>query len=124
LSERPDASVRVFVIWEPVLASDLAPPTSSTLARLHDARAAQYWDAGRALSEDIVRSMRADPKRYAFEDAIESDRIVWDVVALFPRGAFWEKDIPVPTYYGAPVVESVDGLRKALDEPAGGRAPY
>jgi hypothetical protein len=116
LDDFDGGSLRVFVVWEPVIGTDVAPPTSATLARLHDRRAAQYWDEGRDLSEEIVRAVRADPKRYGFDEAPGEDAIVWDVVALFPRGALWEKDVPIPTYYGGPVVDSVASLRKALGE--------
>jgi hypothetical protein len=34
--------VRVFVIWEPVLATDFVAPSTAALARISDIRAAQY----------------------------------------------------------------------------------
>ncbi len=110
----------MFVVWEPVIATDLAPPTTGTLARVHDRRAAQYWDHDRALSTDIVRSVLADPDRYGLEDKVEAGSIVWDAVALFPPKVRWEREFPVPTYYGYPVVNAARGLRDALDR---GRGP-
>ena len=120
MDARPDLRVRVFVVWEPVIATDLAPPTTGTLARVHDVRAAQYWDHDRALSTEIVRSVLAAPDRYGLDDKIEASSIVWDTVAVFPPELLWERELPVPTYYGFPVVNSVRGLGDAL---ARGRGP-
>jgi len=43
LREINSRDLRVFVIWEPVLATDFAAPSTAALARIPDARAAQYW---------------------------------------------------------------------------------
>src|SRR4030095_9902258 len=53
--------LRVLVVWQPVLKSDLAPPTTGTLSRISDARAIQYWDHDRALSTYLVAVARANP---------------------------------------------------------------
>ena len=87
LESRPDLDVRVFVIWEPVIVTDIAPPTSGTLARIPDARVAQFWDEGRVVSAEIVRSVRADPARYGLADELDDDTIVWDTVVLIPPAA-------------------------------------
>lgn len=110
----------MFVVWEPVIATDVAPPTTGTLARLHDPRVAQYWDHDRALSKDIVRAILADPDRYRLDEDLDASSIVWDTVAVFPPGVGWERDFPVPSYYGYPVVRAVIGLSAALER---ARAP-
>lgn len=120
MDTRPDLRVRVFVVWEPVIVTDLAPPTTGTLARIHDRRAAQYWDHDRALSEDIVRSVLAAPDRYGLGDRVEDGTIVWDTVAVFPPGLSWDRELPVPSYYGYPVVNAARGLADALGR---GRGP-
>ncbi len=106
--------MRLFVVWEPVIATDLAPPTTGTLARIHDRRASQYWDHDRALSADIVRSVMAAPGRYGLTEELYADSIVWDTVAVFPPELRWEREFPVPSYFGVPVVSSVRGLGDAL----------
>ena len=103
-----------------MIATDLAPPTTNTLARIHDPRAVQYWDHDRALSTDIVRSVLASPDRYGLEEKLDADSIVWDTVALFPPDVRWEREFPVPTYYGFPVINSTRDLDEAL---ARGRGP-
>jgi len=114
LSENARAAVRVLIVWEPVIVTDVAMPTSSTLARVHDARAAQFWDQDRALSGDIIRSVMADPDRYSLPDEVDEKTVVWDVVAVFPPGATWDRDIPKPSFYGSPVVDAIDGLGPAI----------
>ncbi len=104
----------MFVVWEPVIATDVAPPTTGTLKRIHDRRVVQFWDHDRVLSAHIVNSVLAAPDRYGMEDEVYPDSIVWDTVALFPPGVRWELDFPVPTYYGFPVVEAAAGLSDSL----------
>ena len=109
----------VLVVWEPVILTDVAPPTSGTLALIHDVRARQYWDGGRALSKEIVRAILANPGRYSAPQDIEEDTVVWDSVALFKQGVRWENEPPVPAYYGSPVVDSIAELRGALSKLSG-----
>ena len=114
LAEFPDAHVRVQVVWEPVLKSDIAAPFSRVLGLLHDRRVRQYWDPQRVISVDLVRSVNDDPARYRREDKLPPSFISWDVVAVFAKSAHWDRDLPVPVYYGGPVVESIEATRKAI----------
>ena len=123
LEARPELVVRVFVVWEPVIATDVAPPTTGTLSRIHDRRAIQFWDHDRALSADIVGSVMAAPDRYGLSSEFDESAIVWDTVALFPPDARWDRDFPVPTYYGSPVVEAAGGLRDALSSASSNTKP-
>jgi hypothetical protein len=92
--------VRVFVVWEPVLPSDLGPPSTATLGRIPDPRAAQFWDKMRLVSRAIG----------------EHDRrgLVWDYVAVYPPGAMWRERPPEPLYHGRPVVRVKEAARTAL----------
>ncbi len=124
LDAMPDADVRTFVVWEPVIWSDVAPPTSSVLALLRDPRAAQYWDPKRSLSRDIVRSVNLDPRRYGFAEPLHESFVVWDVVAVFGPGAVWESDLPVPVFYDGPVAYRIDEVARAVTAAqAPGEAP-
>lgn len=121
----PDAPLRLLVVWEPVIATDVAPPTTSVLARISDGRARQFFDEGRIVSREILRSILADPDRRPEEHHLDEDSIVWDYVALFPPGVLWEGAAPAPAFEGAPVVEAAAELRGRLegtwrDAPAGG----
>ena len=114
LDANAGAPLSAFVVWEPVIATDFGPPTSAALRLIHDGRAIQYWDAKRALSRDIVRAVRAHPSRYSPPREIAEDLVVWDFVALFPKGVRWDQDLPVPTHYGGPVVETIAETKEQL----------
>jgi len=104
-------------VWEPVILTDIAPPTSRTLARVSDRRAAQWWDPDRALSAAILDSAAADPRAWKLEEhgiPIEEGTIVWDAVLFLPRGAFWSEAFPVPSFAGFPVVDAAGGLREVF----------
>ena len=92
--------VRIFVVWEPVLFTDWSSPTTATLGRIPGARAIQFWDKGRLISHSMGEHDRRS--------------IVWDYIAVYPRGAVWEASPPEPLYSGGPVVRMIDEARSAL----------
>jgi len=96
------ANVRVFVVWEPVLATDFAAPSTATLKRVSDGRASQYWDKGRALSQVMGEHDRAS--------------VVWDYIAVFPPGALWNEAPPKPAYSGHPVADVTSGAKQAINQ--------
>jgi hypothetical protein len=82
-----DARIRVFVVWEPVIPTDIAPPTNGALALASDRRTAQLWDPDRILSQEIVRAALEDPTLLSTEDGgVDATTVVWDFVAVFPHG--------------------------------------
>jgi hypothetical protein len=99
LDEQREGKIRVFVIWEPVLPTDLAAPSTMTLKRIADPRASQYWDKEHLVSKSIG----------------EEDGVVWDYVAVYPQGKLWEKG-PEPAYSKAPVIHAIDGTREAIQK--------
>jgi hypothetical protein len=100
LDEQREGNIRVFVIWEPVLPTDLAAPSTMTLKRIADTRASQYWDKEHLVSKSIG----------------ETDGVVWDYVAVYPQGKLWEKGPAEPIYSKAPVVHAIDGTREAIQK--------
>lgn len=101
LETQTDSRLRVFVVWEPVLATDLTAPSTITLRRLHDSRVKQYWDSKRVLSHAMGEQDRPS--------------VVWDYIAVYKPGQIWtETPPPEPEFTGRPVVRSIEGARKAL----------
>ena len=100
LKEEHDPKIRVFVVWEPVLPTDLGAPSTVTLSRVSDLRASQYWDKGHLISRSLGERDRRS--------------VIWDYVAVYPPGALWDKAPPQPLYSHAPVVRSVEGTKDAL----------
>jgi hypothetical protein len=111
LQEEAGADIRVFVVWEPVLVTDWRAPSTTTLRRVSDQRARQYWDKGRLLSKAMGETGRKS--------------IVWDRVLVYERGVTWsEAAAPKAIVSVGPVVEVVDqfvaGIRQALGDSAVG----
>jgi hypothetical protein len=100
LESQTDSHLRVFVVWEPVLATDLAAPSTITLRRIHDPRVQQYWDRNRVLSHSMGEHDRSS--------------VVWDYVAVYKPEQLWADVPPQPEFKGRPVVRFIDGTRKAL----------
>ena len=100
LETQADPHLRVFVIWEPALATDLSAPSTITLRRIHDPRVSQYWDQTRVLSHAMG----------------EHDRptVVWDYIAVYKPEQIWTDAPPQPEFKGRPVVRFIEGARKAL----------
>jgi hypothetical protein len=98
--------MKVFVVWEPVLATDWGPPRAAALARVSDARVTQFWDRPRVLSAAIRSAGDRAPGTRRVKGPI-----VWDYVAVFPAGVRWGDRYPDPSYAGAPVLDVIDELR-------------
>ena len=100
LEAQEDPHLRVFVVWEPVLATDLSAPSTITLRRIHDSRVKQYWDSNRVLSHAMGEHDRGS--------------VVWDYIAVYKPDQIWAETPPQPDFTGRPVVRFIDGSRKAL----------
>jgi hypothetical protein len=98
--------VRTFVIWEPVLATDWTHPSPETLSRIPDPRVAQFWDKQRLISHSMGEHDRRS--------------IVWDYIAVYPRGALWNNRPPEPIYDGRPVIRVKKAAADALGRALGG----
>ena len=99
LAEKP---VRIFVVWEPVLFTDWARPSKSTLGRVSKGHVAQFWDKGRLISHSMGEHDRRS--------------IVWDHIAVYPAGAVWEDGPPQALYGGGPVVRVLDEARAGVTQ--------
>ena len=100
LEGQTDPHLRVFVIWEPVLVTDVTAPSTITLRRIHDRRVAQYWDRHRVLSHAMGERGRSS--------------VVWDYIAVYKPEQVWADAPPQPEFEGRPVVDSIDGTQEAL----------
>ena len=113
LRNTPNPKVKVFVIWEPIIFSDLTLPTDSVLRRITDARAAQFYDSQHLVSKALRAEMLAHG--VAGQDYFVKDEYVWDAVAVYPQGVRWESGTgPKPDFVGAPVVRVSDNLGRYL----------
>jgi hypothetical protein len=90
----------VFVVWEPVLATDLAAPSTAALARVPDVRTTQYWDRKRDLSHLMGEHNRAS--------------VVWDYIAVYAPGGIWQDAPPRPVYSDHPVRDVIGGAKDTI----------
>ena len=115
LEDRRDAPARVLVVWEPVLWTDMGPPTSAVMARIPDPRVMQFWDEKRLVSTRMLQALRrrGDPSG-------ESD-VAWDLAALYAPGVVWEDSIPDADFVGGNVCDVAGEIRARL-APSAARA--
>ena len=112
LERHPAAKIQVFVVWEPMLATDWQSPTTRTLARLKDARARQYWDPRHLVALRLAADAR-DPQPKQICCLI--NKILWDLAALYPPGAEWKDALPPAVFFNGPVVKRKSELETALN---------
>jgi hypothetical protein len=92
----------VFVVWEPVLPTDLRAPSTATLKRLSDPRVSQYWDKQHVVSRLLGER--------------DHSSIVWDYVAVYQPGKLWDQAPPEPAASGVPVVRAIDKTRDEIQQ--------
>ena len=92
--------VRFFVVWEPVLPTDFVAPSTAALARIPDARVAQYWDRKRALSRLLGEH--------------NPSTVVWDYIAVYAPGTQWQDVPPKPVYSDHPVRDVIGGAKESI----------
>jgi hypothetical protein len=90
----------VFVVWQPMLPTDLMAPTTGVLRRMSDARASQYWDEQHVLARRMARDAR--PPQPA-PNCCDHEGILWDLAAVYPRGARWDQLLPTARVFDGPV---------------------
>jgi len=93
-------AVRALVVWEPVLISDWGSPSTATMGRIPDPRAAQFWDRRRLISHSMGEHDRRS--------------VVWDRILIYGAGALWKDRPPTALYQGGPVVKVTGPARAAL----------
>lgn len=113
LQAAPKGKVKVFVIWEPIVFSDIVIPADSVLSRVADTRAAQYYDRKHLVSKALQAQLLA--RGVTGQDYFVKDEYVWDTIAVYPPGVHWEDGAgPKPDLVGAPAVDVSDRLTAYL----------
>jgi hypothetical protein len=100
LKEQADSGIRVFVVWEPVLPTDLGAPSTFTLRRVSDLRASQYWDKEHMVSRLLGQR--------------DSSSVIWDYVAVYQPGKLWDQAPPEPLYSHVPVIKGMSGATNTV----------
>jgi hypothetical protein len=93
LDARPQRSLTAFVVWQPILPTDWALPTTSVLHRLSDPRVSQYWDADRHLAAALAASFSSRDQQ---PSCCYQNGTWWDMIAVFPPTVQWTDKLPEP----------------------------
>ncbi len=105
------------MVWLHITRGDVAPPGTSVLARVHDPRAAQFWDPERLLPDTLARDLPPAMVAAVADTDAAGHVVIWDYAALFRPGVRWEGRLPAPDWQGSPVVDALDSLRARLAPP-------
>ena len=109
-----DAKLRVLVVWEPILPSDWRPPTGSTLSRISDPRAQQFWDPQHTVADALRGIAERKPPSPAPACCVQRG-FFWDQAIVYAPRAHWKEEPPAVFWNGA-VVRVIPGLEHSLEE--------
>jgi hypothetical protein len=111
IERHADSGIRIFVVWQPMLASDWLPPLTMVLRRVHDNRVRQYWDPNHLLADQMKRDARPPQPE---PDCCERLGVLWDLAAVYPKGASWGDQLPPAVVFNGPVVDIASEIERAL----------
>jgi hypothetical protein len=103
--------MRVFTVWQPMIATDWMAPSGGVLARMADKRVQQYWDRKHVLARRMQQDAR--PPQPQQECCVRSG-ILWDLAAVYPKDALWNDKMPTAAVFNGPVVDVVDAIEAAV----------
>jgi hypothetical protein len=103
----------VLVVWEPILATDWRAPSWSTLRRIADTRAKQFWDPHHVVAQELNRIAKEKPGLLQPACCMQND-FFWDEAIVYKPQSKW-KDAPSPEFMNGPVVKIAAGLQAALE---------
>ena len=106
-----DPHLTVFVIWEPVLATDWGRPRASVTSMIADPRALHFWDQDNKLSALYGGGEKLDTMALSLKAGFAMNDVLWDAALVYPPGARWGTPAKVLV---APVVEYRDDIAAAL----------
>lgn len=95
-----------------MLATDWRAPSGSTLARISDRRAKQFWDPHHLVSAQLSRIKAAKPGQQE-PDCCQDKGFFWDEAILYPPHTQW-KDLPVSVFWNGPVWKIIPALENAV----------
>ena len=106
LKQNHSDRLKVFVVWEPILPTDWFRPSRLVQRRVADPRVTQFWDKNHLVAKELRTHLAASQV-----GCCEHQRILWDVVAVFPKDAKWDS---APDFIGEPVIHAAPEAAKRL----------
>ena len=111
IAQRPEKKLAVLVVWEPILPTDWTSPSKSSLARISDSRARQFWDPHHLVSQEV--KITAEKHSSPEPNCCFDKGFYWDEVILYAPHSRWN-DEPAPVLWNGPVVKATSLLENAL----------
>lgn len=105
----------MLVVWEPILPTDWRAPSESTLARLADKRARQFWDPQHLVATALNRFAKQNSNQPRPMCCVHKG-FDWDQAILYSPRELWEQT-PVSVYWNGPIVRTIPGLEQVLRLP-------
>jgi hypothetical protein len=112
LQHNSDPKLRVLVVWEPILATDWRAPSWSTLRRIADTRAKQFWDPNHLVAQALDRIAKEKPGQLQPACCVQNG-FFWDEAIVYRPQEKWKEE-PSPVFMNGPVVKITAGLQSAL----------
>lgn len=104
LEKYPEAKLKVFVVWEPMLPTDRLRRTRDDV--ITDARAIHFKDLGQVTGKWFAEHLKDCPKL---------GDVAWDAMYVYGADAKWE-EIPGPTLACAtPIVAGTETFMEAIE---------
>lgn len=107
LKQNRSASVRVLVVWEPMLPSDWSKPSGMVQSRISDPRVVQFWDKDHLVAKELKQQFPSSQTL-----CCQRNGILWDVAALYPPAVEWGTSAPV--YFGGAVLDVAGQVQQRL----------
>jgi hypothetical protein len=99
-------SVRVLVVWEPMLPTDWSRPSGRVQSRIPDPRVVQFWDKDHLIAKQLQQQLSTS------QLCCRRNGIIWDVASVYPKDAQWGTSSPV--FFGGNVLDVADKVRQHL----------
>ncbi len=113
LQRNADPRLRVLVVWEPMLVTDWRAPGSTTLARIRDKRAKQFWDPKRFVAQEL--RLASEKLGQPAPTCCFDKGFYWDDAIVYGPLAKWREG-PKPAFMNGPVWKVTHGVENALQE--------
>ncbi|MEX2263764.1 MAG: hypothetical protein WD696_17550 [Bryobacteraceae bacterium] len=88
LAKVPNAALRVYAVWLPILDEDTEDAANRMLARLRDSRFQGFWDSRMTASRTFGKVLQFPEKTTA-----------WDMYLAYPPGVEWNAAAPTPRFW-------------------------
>jgi hypothetical protein len=88
LNQMPNAKVKVFIMWTPIMPNDSRRAAITSSAYIPDPRVEQYWDLWAFASKAFTATLPYKEPEFA-----------WDMLVLYKPHLIWRNGPPEPTLF-------------------------